>query len=397
MPELRYPPPSHVVVMGGGRWARVLTDVLTGLLPPGVPVTVCSPGAAGAVADWASQRGLAERVHTTTAPPTDLADDSVVIVANAARDHVATSRWALAQGAAVLVEKPSAPTLRDLRAVMADAVTIGTFLAPAHVLRFVRYLPAFAARLEAIGRVTSIIVDWADPAGELRYGERKAHHMGTPLPMDVMPHAVSALQEVFSVLPRPAGPPEFEAGGSRVRVPLSVGPWPCSVTLERNGSARRRRIVVTGSRAVGTLDFSSEPGTIHIGSATWVADPMWSRGPRPLASLLGAFLGAAGGGPRHHGLSMDTAEASCVIVDTLRDSYEAQRTAFLVEHLRAGAPLDRNLSYALAEVLQSSGRLSSEILAGEMDRLRQAARGASAQDCRLLLASLKDRGISKSS
>lgn len=382
--------------MGGGRWARVITDVLTGFLPLGVPVTVCSPGAAGAVADWASQRGLAERVQATTSPPTDLVDNSVVIVANEARDHVATSRWALAQGAAVLVEKPLAPTVRDLRAVMTDAATVGTFLAPAHVLRFARYLPAFAARLEAIGRVTTIIVDWADPAGEVRYGERKAHDMGTPLPMDVMPHVVSALQEIFSVLPRPAGPPEFEAGGSRVRVPLLVGPWPCSVTLERNGSARRRRIAVTGSRAVGTLDFSSEPGTIRIGSATWGADLMWSRAPRPLASLLGAFLGAAGGGPRHHGLSMDTAEASCVIVDTLRDSYEAQRTAFLVEHLCAGAPLHRNLSYALAEVLQGSGRLSSEILAKEMNRLRLAARGASAQDCGLLLAPLKDREISNS-
>ena len=232
---------------------------------------------------------------------------------------------------------------------------------------------------------------WADPAGEVRCGERKAFDAGTPLPMDVLPHVVSALQAVFHALPGPAGPPVVEAGGALLRLPLAVGPWPCAVTLERNAAMRRRRIVVRGARGTATLDFSTEPGTITVGAATWDADPLWSRATRPLATLLGAFLSAVSGGPRHPGLSLDTAEATCTILDALRGSYEEQRKHFIIDRLRAGAHLDGPLGYALAEFLQSHSRLDDEELGRQMECLRQAAADATADDCARLLDSTLDQ------
>lgn len=366
--------------MGGGRWARVLADELSRILPPGVPLTVCSPSAANSVKAWAVASGLEKRVNVTSAID-DLNSETVVIVANSARDHVATARWALSRGAAVLVEKPMAFTMPELRALMADAKAMDCLLAPAQVLRFVRYLPNFAAQLEEIGEISTINVEWRDPAGEVRYGERKTYDAGTPLHIDVLPHIVSAIQAVFRVLPLPDGPPLIAAGGAHVDLQLKVGDWPCAVTLERNATERKRKIVVCGSQGNAILNFTKEPGSITIGKTSSNADPLWSSGPRPLESLLSAFLHANGGAPANLGLSLDTAEATCLILDTVRESYERQRIQFLINNLSTGAPIDGPLGYALSEFLQSHSRSEGEELSRQIALIRQTSNSELTEKC----------------
>src|SRR5688572_14923711 len=101
--------PDHVAVIGGGRWARVMIDVLYDLLPPSVGVSVHSLHNANSMSTWVSARGWERRIDVSSAlPQFDSARSHAVIVVTAARDHEAAAKHALSRGVPALVEKPIA-------------------------------------------------------------------------------------------------------------------------------------------------------------------------------------------------------------------------------------------------------------------------------------------------
>lgn len=363
--------PDHVLILGGGRWARVLAEVLCDLLPASVELAVCSPRGAEGLNTWIRERSISRRLQVLDVRPSRLSQRrTAVIVANAARDHVAAGHWALGQGAAVLVEKPLALSLGDAHGLCAKAVDQGGFLAAAHVFRFARYLEVFARHVAVAEEIQSIAVEWSDPAGEARYGERKQYDAGVPVYADCLPHIVSILQTVFADFPRAGGPVEVEAGGGRMRIPLTLAGRPCRVFLERKALRRRRAIIVETGQGTLELDFSTEPGVIRDCAMTLSADVTWSTALRPLPSLLKAFLVAACGGPIDPRLSLDTALQACDLIETTATSYQAAVLPWVVETLAAGASVDDNLRYALNELLQADGPLSAEVLETQIVRLR---------------------------
>lgn len=364
-----YPAISNVLVVGGGRWARVLTEVLIDLISPTTVLSIYSAGASDVVASWVANSGLAGRVIVKDSLPDSLDRNSVVIVANAARDHVAFARWALSKKASVLVEKPIADTTSRLQSLIACSVEGKSFLAPAHVFRFTRYLPNFANHLKEIGSIIRIRLVWKDSASEYRYGQRKTYDSGTPVTLDVLPHVVSILQTLFSLLPRPAGLPVVAGGGAKVGLTLLLGNRSCEVTIERNASQRCRRVVVEGTNGEAVLDFTNEPGTITVESKEFNADTSWPTSPRPLASMLVSFLEAASGGTRHPSLGFDTAKATCNILDTIRDSYKDQQLKFILDGINSGNLLDGSMVYAVSELLQTHARLDDAALKKRQARL----------------------------
>lgn len=385
------------MVLGGGRWARQIVAVLCGLLPPAVPLTVCSPRGADAMAAWAAERGLAQRLAIIRQWPDVAAlGRTALIVANAARDHAATARRALAGGAAVLVEKPLAMSRDDADDLAACAARSDEPLMAAHVLRFARYLVAYAGSLPPLAQLRAITLEWIDPTAEQRYGEAKQYDPTVPIYIDCLPHAVSILQTVWGVLPEPLGMPVVQAGGARITVPLSLAGQSCQVVMQRNGAARRRCITAETGAGRVTLDFSKEPGIIRQDGVQRGADPLWDTAPRPLGSLLAAFLAAAAGAPADPRLSLDTGLAACGIAAAIKPAYDTAMLAWLTDRLRLATEPDGDLQYALAELLQHDGRLdepemqrrvqrlrgsfadtgSSPAVAGSLDALRQLAAGA---------------------
>jgi len=366
------PAVDHVVVVGGGRWARQIVAVLYGLLPPQVPLTVYSPRGADAVAVWAAERGLARRLAVTGQWP-DLAAPgrAAVVVANAARDHAEAARRALAGGAAVLVEKPLAVSLDEARDLQFHAAHCGVQLMAAHVLRFARYLDTYAGSLPPLAQVRAITLEWIDPVSEQRHGEAKQYDPAVPVYIDCLPHAVSVLQAVWGMLPEAAGPPVVQAGGARVTLPLSLAGRACRVTLQRNGAGRRRRVAVETEAGSVVLDFSQEPGIIRQDGQERGADPLWDTAPRPLGSLLAAFLAAAAGGPADPRLSLDTGLAACGIAEAVTPAYDAAMLAWLADRLRLADEPGNDLRYALAELLQCHGRLEGPELELRVRRLRR--------------------------
>lgn len=349
--------PDQVFIFGGGRWARVIAGVVSDLLPTSTPLTLCSPRSSAALQIWSVEQGLDGRIALGHEwPETFPSGRTAVIVANAARDHVAAGLWALERGASVLIEKPLALSLRDAQNLADCASRCGRLLAAAHVLRFTRYLTNFSGMLPAWEAVISINLEWVDPAGERRYGETKQYDSSVSVIMDCLPHAISVLQSVFGRLPELAGSLTVEDGGSRVVLPLMLSGRPCSVYLQRNGPSRLRRLSVKTSNGLLTLDFSVEPGVIWLGAQGICADSCWDHAKRPLASLFGAFLTAAAGESVDSRLSLDTAFTACAITDAVMAEYRTLMTSWLADHLSSGNKLGDAVRYALVELLQIEGR-----------------------------------------
>ena len=367
--------PDQVFIFGGGRWARVIAGVVRDLLPTNTPLTLCSPRGAASLATWSVEQGYdgciaVERNWPETFP----SGQTAVIVANAARDHVAAGLWALERGASVLIEKPLALSLRDAHNLADSASRHKGLLAVAHVLRFTRYLTNFSNMLPAWRDVSSINLEWVDPAGEQRYGEAKQYDSSVPVFVDCLPHAISVLQSAFRQLPKLAGPPTVEDGGSRVTLPLMLSDRPCCVQLQRNGPSRLRRLSVKTSSGLLTLDFTVEPGVIFLGNQSFRGDHCWDSEVRPLAGLLNAFLTAASGGTVDSRLSLDTAFATCAIIDGVIADYRAAIMSWLVDRLSSDSTMDNSVRYALIELLQIDGRLPKNELETSEGLLRKFLR-----------------------
>jgi predicted dehydrogenase len=357
--------PDQVFIIGGGRWARVIAKVVCDLLPTDMPVTVCSSRGATALTTWSEEHGLDGRIAVAQKwPETFPSRRTAVIVANAARDHIGAGLWALERGASVLIEKPFALSLRDAQRLADCAIRHGRLLAAAHVLHFTRYLENFSRTMPEWENISSIDLEWVDPLGERRCGEAKQYDSSVPVFADCLPHAVSALQSVFGLLPELAGSPTVEDGGSRVALPLMLGGRPCCVYLQRNGSSRLRRMSVKTSNGLLNLDFSVEPGVIWLGSQSICADSCWDHAERPLASLLGAFLTAAAGESIDSRLSLDAAFTACAIADAVMADYRATMTSWLSDYLSSGKEFGAAVRYALIERLQIDERLPKIELEG---------------------------------
>lgn len=337
---------------------------------------MCSRRGAGTVESWVREQQLADRVEVlATWPNVSFQGRTAVIVANAARDHVAAACWGLERGAAVLVEKPLAMSLPEAQALVRCAARCNGVLAAAHVLRFARYLETFGRLLASQESVRLVTLEWVDPAGEHRHGEVKQYDPSVPVYLDCLPHAVSALQGIFGVLPAVGGAPVVEAGGSRVVIPLTLDGRPCRVTLQRNGPARLRRVTVETGGGAASLDFSSEPGTIQLGQEVVSGDDQWAVARRPLASMLTAFFEAAAGGAVDPRLSLDAGLTACLIGDAISPAYQASVMSWLADRLATGSADDEAFCYAMAELLQEQGRLPEAELMARIQRLR--LRGAS--------------------
>lgn len=359
--EDRWICPEHVAVVGGGRWARVLLEVLCSLVPPSVRISAHSPHNAQAMLAWASARGLEHRIQVSSDYPQAIAGKSgAVIVANAARDHEKAIEWALSQSLPVLVEKPvtlsSAATQR-----MADlAISQKTYLAAAHVFLFARYVGAFSKLVNEADGIQAIRVQWMDPRAESRYGEAKSYDPGLTIYADWLPHVLSILGALSPNSIQLGRRLEVLRGGAHLKMDVRLGDIPCEIELVRNGASRQRLIEVVTREGLKSLDFAKEPGTIVSAASARCGDSAWDIEPRPAATMLRAFLQGAAGGARDERLDIGIGLHASRIIDQLSPAYHTALSAWLSKKYSAlGEDADMDLRYALSEILYVEDPLSS--------------------------------------
>lgn len=317
------------------------------------------------MAEWIETRGWSQRLSVSAAwPDQEALDGAAIIVANAARDHERAVAWALAHGAHTLVEKPIALTAPAAESLARAPRHHESRLAAAQVFLYARYFENFCAAVTAAGPVEAVDLDWADPAQEERYGESKQYDPGLPVFSDWLPHVVPIVGLLLHAVPDSCRATRFSRGGAQCDLEIDTGHVRCTASIERDASERRRIVRAQTAGRTYQLDFSAEPGTISWPDETRVADPDWHTRPRPLARMLTAFLAWAGGAGKDERLETHMALQACRFSDDVAAQYRRDAAPRIAAGLASPEPVDRDLRYALAEVLQADGRLP----AGELDR-----------------------------
>ena len=353
--------PGHIVIFGGGRWARVLVEVLCSSVPSSVKISVHSPHNAPAMLAWSIDRELGNRIQVyEDSPKVKSGELSAVIVANAARDHEKAIKWALSKGLPVLVEKPITLSSCTTEHIANLAIINNTYLASAHVFLFAKYVNTFL-KLVAKPRIIQYIrVRWIDPQAESRYGEAKRYDPGLTIYADLLPHILSILTALSTNSFQPGRKLEVLRGGAHLKIGIQIGDIPCEVEMVRNGDSRQRLIEVDTREGMKSLDFAKEPGVIFSDAMEQCGDPVWNIEPRPLAAMLRAFLQGTVGGPRNKGLDIGIGLESGQVIDQLTPTYESVLSVWLEKKYAAlGKHADADLRYTLSEILCVEDPLSS--------------------------------------
>ena len=362
--------PDHVILIGGGRWARVLLEVLCELVPPSVSISVHSLHNAQAMLEWVSALGLGHRIRVSPNYPNWTAENSgAVIVANAAGDHEKAIEWALSQHLPVLVEKPVSLNSRATRRLANLAISQKVYLAAAHVFLFARYVTFFSNLVNEAEAIQAIYLQWMDPQAESRYGEVKSYDLGLTIYADWLPHVLSILGTLSPNPIRLGRRMEVSRGGAQLNMDVQLGDIPCNIELVRNGASRQRRIEVVTLNGLEVLDFSIEPGKIISAASVRCGDPDWDVDRRPAAAMLRAFLHGAAGGECDKRLSIDIGMQANLIIDQISPAYQMAVEDWLGKKYpkmeEEGADVD--LRYALSEIICSEERLSPVPVAQRVD------------------------------
>lgn len=344
--------PNNVVIMGGGRWARVYIDILLELLPLSCRVLVYSPRNCAAMAVWIAGKGIGKQVSVIgTLPMLSKRESNFVVVVNAAADHEKSIKWALSQHAAVLVEKPLTLNSTALRLLIAEASQRGVYFAAAHVFLFAEYLINFKTKIK-LKEIKSLDVIWADAAAEARHGEVKTFDPGVRIFEDCLPHVLSMINLFEPGRALQLVQMELRRGGAELDVILSSAQCRYRVRLIRNGKARRRVIIANGMDECATLDFSKEPGTISTRSQVKEeASLNWATSKKPLYRMLEAFFHAAISGGRDERLATSLGLRSVCLSEEIVPLYQTAQAEWLAQSMLAAADYDDNdVSYAIREI-----------------------------------------------
>lgn len=349
------PCPSHIAIIGGGRWARVLTEALCNIVMKSTLISIYSAHNACEMSSWVIKKKFNQNIHIySDFSELEAHEIDAAIVVNAARDHALVIQKVIELGIPVLVEKPVTLSYAETFRLAKIADARNVLFSAAHVFIFATYLDNFSRLISNLGNIKSIHVNWSDPNSESRYGESKQYDQGLPIFYDWLPHVLSIISLLTGSTSIQNINADFYKGGAQVEIQFMLGDVFCQVMLVRNDDVRRRVFKITADQVLN-LDFSNEPGKIYNTEYTICGDEKWGVEKRPVAKMLTAFLIQAAGGNIDKKLDIKMALRANLLIDSVAIFYNHALLSWLKSKLVSPVLVDTDLEYALKEIILFKG------------------------------------------
>jgi len=344
--------PEHIILFGGGRWAKVYLEVLNQILPSESFIFVFSPSNYHGMNQWIeSNIGKNRAIAIPEPPEPDQGISTAALLVNRVKDHASCIVWSIENNLPVLVEKPVCEDYSSALKLDLLATDSGQCLAASHIFLFSTYLDNFKKVIsKSIEKVQTVSIDWCDTNSEIRYNETQSYDSAVPVYLDCFPHIISILSYLFNT-------PEFELceinvsrGGAELQLQLLINhTCHCDVRIERNSHYRKRKISVTSSVDNLTLDFSSEPGFIMVNGEEKSADPEWLIHEKPLAKMLKKFFNNIKSGNLDARLGMPLAIESLRLINEIEPLYRNKLSDWFEKQMTHSQD-NADVKYAMTEI-----------------------------------------------
>ncbi len=344
---------DQIAVIGGGRWSRVLLQVLCEIVPCSVKISSHSRHNLKGMTKWSNKNGYSDRIKIfKNYPKITLGKSCAIIVANATKDHEKVVKWAISKNLPVLVEKPITLNYNTTKNLINLAITKKTYLGVSHVFLFAKYINCFSKIVTKLNHVKDIKVKWIDPLIENRHGEIKKYDPAVPIFIDWLPHIISILDLFFPKSTHIVQNIELNKGGSRIKIYMLLRNTNCEISLIRNGSKRKRSFEIKTDKENLTLDFTNEPGKITSNNKLYNIDFPQKNEVKPLSGMLLAFLNGAAGGLKDIRLDVSKGLNSMKIIDEISYIYEKEMFLWLNKKFsKLEDDIDSDTQYALIEII----------------------------------------------
>ncbi len=352
---------KRIAVIGGGRWAKVITEEICDILSKNIIISIHSLSNHKNFSKWVKQKNFQQKIIVNKNLP-NFSNENIdaAFIVNAARDHEKYVKICLNAGVPTLVEKPITLASSTTEKLISIANEKGKILASSHVFLFADYLKNFLGYIN-VKQINHIQIDWIDSKSEVRYGEKKTYDYGLPIYLDCLPHILSIINRLIPDKNWDFKNLNLMGGGSKLEIEMSVGRIPCFIIIQRNGNDRIRYIRINHSKTT-ELDFSKEPGYIISKGENTNADINWGLNMRPLKKMISCFIKSVSVGKVDNRLSPHLGLRINNFIDKLKDEYRNQMSIWLSKMLKPELIPDENIVYALKEIFSFKAYIPIDIL-----------------------------------
>jgi predicted dehydrogenase len=292
--------PQPVLILGAGRWGRTLTKVAASAIPFPTPLVLVARSNYLDTRAWQAENAQLAHVTVYSNFQDALATlgrnkaEPVAIVASRPSSHLKDALACIDAGLHTLVENPLASNAVDAAAMLQHGNASNRVLALGVEFSL---MPAFHYVAPYLGeQYTRLVLDWEDPANEIRHGQPKRVHSETHVLSSIGPHAVSIWRifvgdsQSWQVLEA-----DLRHNGDRGFARLSTDGCELTVYANRAGSRRTRRLGIETKTASAEIDFAGPDAAITLDDQPLEMPNEWALLNSSLRLELGAFFAHAHG------------------------------------------------------------------------------------------------------
>lgn len=263
---LRVPP--AVAVVGAGRWAKVVCNVLAAFRPAISKIVLVAERNHADASTWVDEqiaKGSDAHRRVSVTPSLqdvlDANDIEAAIVTKMASEHYAAARRLLQAGKHVLVEKPLVLHAVEARELVDVARTKRRVLAVGYEFMFdIAFQQLRELAAEHLTDVRRVRFVWSDSASIMKWGVLKRPDFSANAITDLCPHLLSVLSTLFGDRDIEVRRVSSRSGWSDAELELACGSIDVRAALDKNAASPRRTIEISAASGRSlTLDFSAEP------------------------------------------------------------------------------------------------------------------------------------------